>query len=426
MARELLRTYEKYSKTLPELDLLGRLMNSTKDYPSAIRVTEKALLLAKIPQEAYAVRCNLIKLLNETNEPLKALRLIKANQQIKEFDLEMEMEKVFSFFLLNRKDESKKILQELLPQITDESTRSRIKFNLGTYLLEEGKFQEGLKGFIQDGKKIGIWPDDKIPEEKRITSPEDFKNASSILILGDGGIGDEIINIRFLKNNPKLTWYTPRNDLFEIFNRAGFKTVTSYNPEDYEKITTSMQLPIWLESTEESLWSGRYLEPSTESKNKFMSMKESNKLKIGLRWSGNPEYEQNLHRSLDFETIYKIVKEKYPDVELYSLQFPRDTSLDYKDVKDMSSEITNFDDTLAIIDNLDIVITSCTSIAHAAGALDKKTFVFVPVSAYYTWISPHPSREHNESIWYSKNLKILRQEVFNSKEKEYSELRLLL
>lgn len=385
-------------------------MNEVKDYPSAIRVTEKALLLATSPEESYSIRCNLIKLLNETNEPKKALRLIKANLAIFPDDFSMLMEANFSYFLLNEKDKSEETLRSLLetPNLTPEQI-SKIKFNLGTYDLEHGKFQEGLKGFIQEGKKIGIWPDDKIPFNKRVKSSEDFKS-NSILIQADGGIGDEIINIRFLKNKDSITWLTHRKDLAEIFSNSGFKTVTSANPDDYDKITTSMQLPIWLNSTEESLWQGRYLEPSDEAYQKFQYMSNSPKLKIGLRWSGNPYYEQNLHRSLDFDSLYNVVKSKYPNAELYSLQFPRDTSVDYKDVIDMSEEIESFDDTLAIIDNLDIIITSCTSIAHAAGALDKKTIVFVPISAYYTWISPHSSRESSESIWYSKNLKVLRQD----------------
>jgi len=420
-AHQLLSTFEKYSNSLEQFDALGRLFHDVKAYPEALRCTEKCLMLAQNQEQQYNIRCNLIKIYNEINEPQKALRLIKANQCIFPDDVSMKMEMNFSYFLLNNKEQSEKILRELLEEDITEEIRAKINFNLGTYDLEAGKFQQGLRGFILAGKSVGIWPDDGIPSHLKVSDENPLDSSKSLLIKADGGIGDELINIRFMKDLPNATWLTTRQDLADIFNRCGFKAITYKEFEgyqEYDQVTTSMQLPIWLNLKEEQIWQGRCLEPSEKAKEKFKYM-DSSKMKIGLRWSGNNFYEQNLHRSLDFEELYSTVKEKYPDADLYSLQFPKDESVDYKDVIDMSTEISNFDDTLAIIDNLDLVITSCTSVAHAAGALDKNTVVFAPISAYYTWDSPHSSREHNESIWYSKNLKVLKQDEHKSWKNQY-------
>ena len=53
---------------------------------------------------------------------------------------------------------------------------------------------------------------------------------------------------------------------------------------------------------------------------------------------------------------------------------------------------------------MDFIVTSCTSIAHVAGALDLKTFVLSPIMSYYTWVEEleHPS-------WYSDNLTLFLQ-----------------
>jgi len=64
-----------------------------------------------------------------------------------------------------------------------------------------------------------------------------------------------------------------------------------------------------------------------------------------------------------------------------------------------------YDDTLGLLEKLDIVITSCTSIAHAAAAMGKKVFIIVPITAYYTWASTNDT----STIWYGENTKILRQ-----------------
>ena len=63
-------------------------------------------------------------------------------------------------------------------------------------------------------------------------------------------------------------------------------------------------------------------------------------------------------------------------------------------------------DTADIINSLDLVITSCTSIAHLAGALGIETWVVVPVLPYYTWSVPGDSSPRYESV------KIFRQEKY--------------
>jgi ADP-heptose:LPS heptosyltransferase len=75
-------------------------------------------------------------------------------------------------------------------------------------------------------------------------------------------------------------------------------------------------------------------------------------------------------------------------------------------------EITRLDDfmetyenTLKMIEQLDLVITSCTSIGHAAASMGKETIIITPISAYYTWC-----HSTEKSPWYGDNLTILRQE----------------
>jgi len=58
---------------------------------------------------------------------------------------------------------------------------------------------------------------------------------------------------------------------------------------------------------------------------------------------------------------------------------------------------------------MDIIITSCTSIAHASAALGKETIVFVPLDDFYIW-----SEGKDKSSWYGDNLTIIRQEEPNN------------
>jgi len=70
------------------------------------------------------------------------------------------------------------------------------------------------------------------------------------------------------------------------------------------------------------------------------------------------------------------------------------------------------------LSNLDIVITSCTSVAHAAAALDKKVFLMVPIMEYYTW-----AEGKEQSSWYGENLTIIRQSTPKNWDSAYTTLR---
>jgi len=45
-----------------------------------------------------------------------------------------------------------------------------------------------------------------------------------------------------------------------------------------------------------------------------------------------------------------------------------------------------------------LVITSCTSIAHLAGAMGVETWVIVPILPYYLWALPTNTTPHYDSV----------------------------
>lgn len=122
-------------------------------------------------------------------------------------------------------------------------------------------------------------------------------------------------------------------------------------------------------------------------------------LRIGLVWAGNPEHKQDHHRSArlsDFESLAVL-----PGVSWIIIQKGSGASEGLSPPQGMavtrlSDEIANFDDTAAIVESLDLVISVDTSVAHLAGALDKPVWILLADSGKdWRWFA-----DIERSPWY--------------------------
>ena len=62
---------------------------------------------------------------------------------------------------------------------------------------------------------------------------------------------------------------------------------------------------------------------------------------------------------------------------------------------DLTEQIHDFADTAALIEQLDLVITVDTSVAHLAGALGKPVWVLLPANYDWRWML-----DRDDSPWY--------------------------
>jgi len=421
----LLDALSRNSLSFDQFDELAKSYFKIKEYQASYQLAEKALSLYSGPQ-LYSVKYNVLNTANHANYPERAMTLIKQLELINPNDTDVQLEKAFSLFLLNRKPEAEKVLREQLDNpLNDEKIKTKIRFNLGTYELLNDKFQLGLRKFLFEGRKLDYWKKPKLP----FTFWDGNIDAGkTIYIRAEAGIGDEFINVRFMKHlrergmNP--IWFTEREDMVELFNRNGFtavKSVSNITPKPDIYWTHSMDLPVYLNLEYDDLWSGPYLSARTDLSTTWKEkLKNLTGPKIGIRWQGNPGYDQDLHRSIPLSDIIKSLP---VTSNIISLQ--KDNGLDelekFPAVIDMSSELMTFEDTLGLIENLDIVITSCTSVAHASAAIGKRTIVITPISAYYTWC--HTAKQ---SPWYGDHVTLLRQEKPRTWDEPMKELKEIL
>jgi hypothetical protein len=128
--------------------------------------------------------------------------------------------------------------------------------------------------------------------------------------------------------------------------------------------------------------------------------------RVGLAWSGRPTHPNDRRRSIRLQALLPLL-EAGP-VRFVSLQKPMPPAdLDvigrFPGLGDLSSELTDFEDTAALIANLDMVITVDTSVGHLAGALGKAAWIMIPKASDWRWLL-----DRNDSPWYP-TLRLFRQ-----------------
>lgn len=409
-AKQVLDLLKPYARTIEQINELGKLYAEIREFNDTLELGKLIYELVPDGEPKFDARVNIIRALLNLNKPIEALRHIEINEQFKPNDHPNRMDKAMAYFLLDKKEEGEAMLREILTEPTTEDIRNRVNFNLGTYDLRNGNFKEGLRKVLLDGRKLNLWHKFKFPESQLWTgNPQPNK---TIIVCAEGGIGDEIISVRFMKHlkdagmNP--IWYTARKDLAKIFERNGFPTLTEINYFDPNWLWTySMPVPSYLELTEDELWRGSYITPL----NRLPEL--PGKKKIGIKCMGNPKYDQDLHRTIPLDEVVAQIPDDYT---IYS--FHVDEEINHPRVIPLKGKIKSWDDTLDYLNQMDVVVSSCTSLIHAAGAIGKDSVVIVPILTYYTWAFPSETTK-----WYGNNLKILRQTEYDNWKSPLSQLK---
>jgi hypothetical protein len=122
------------------------------------------------------------------------------------------------------------------------------------------------------------------------------------------------------------------------------------------------------------------------------------RMRIGIAWSGNPDYADDHKRSIPLADFTRILDR--PECELHVIQ--NDVRASDKPVLEGLAHLTDhstlfgdFADTAALISLLDLVIAVDTSVAHLAGAIGWPTWLLLPHLSDWRWLT-----EREDSPWY--------------------------
>lgn len=269
-------------------------------------------------------------------------------------------------------------------------------------LLYKRHFAEGLRHFESRFPY-------RFPQYLTYPYPKWNGERGDVWVVAEQGIGDTLSFARFVEPAAKrakrlrLAVQTPVYRLLtQAFAHLSNVTVDPlpqpFPPAEYW--SSFVSLPVALGLNDLEIVSAPHI--AVPPIGMSTTWKADRKFHIGVSWYGSPQSDINHWRSFPFTELLRLYD--VPGVQLYSLQLGDRTKDLYEAgaagfVRDMSPYISDVLSTLAIVKELDLVVTTESLIGHICGLAN------VPCWIPYSYMGRDYRAGHDGSdpIWYSRH-----------------------
>jgi Tfp pilus assembly protein PilF len=290
------------------------------------------------------------------------------------------------------------------------------RFNLAYVLLRRGDYEEGWS--CLEAREPSIHLEDKLSCPRWGGEALDGK---SILIGFEAGHGDMIQFCRYTallkQRGARHVAVLCHPGLKTLFARLrGVDHIVGMNEPlpgiVWDYWTLPMSLPFHFGTRHDTIPSALpYLSASPERIARWKTIigDPDNRLRVGLVWKGNPKHENDEDRSLPSLAALSPLKQ-VAGVRFFSLQKGKaaiEAKLPEVPLTDLTDGIADFEDTAAIVTQMDLVIAVDTAVAHLAGALGKRCWVLLPeYKTDWRWLTDTAA-----SPWYPQVMRLFRQKT---------------
>ncbi len=298
---------------------------------------------------------------------------------------------------------------------------AKAHYNLGFVLLLSGNFAEGWKHYES---RVGTKARTHLVFPPKVAFPQwrgESLVGKSMLVWCEQGLGDQIQFCRFLPilrslgaEHITLVCSAPLTSLLQRFAAAdkvlAITEAGAVPIHDYW--TFPLSIPRHCLTTLEDIPAAiPYLYADDRCQQEMATqLADIREFKVGLCWQGDKGYGSDAERSPGLDPFKKLLR--LGGVRYFTLQPGRRDqflSLAGSTAQDLGHEIDEFtppfEETAALIMNLDLVITCDTSVGHLAGALGKPVWVVLPFVPDWRWLM-----DREDSPWYP-NTRLFRQTV---------------
>ncbi|MXV44501.1 peptide transporter [Saccharibacter sp. 17.LH.SD] len=300
---------------------------------------------------------------------------------------------------------------------------AQMRLNHSIALLKAGRFAQGWN---EHEWRLKLPGHTSLPQERILPSltPTTRLQGLRILVTQEEGLGDTLMYLRYV---PWLARYGAHVHVWGTRalanltqNVEGVRVVQVGGARpDYDYHCPFISLPRVFNGLAESFMGvpTPYLRVSPEKTaywKERLNTSGSQRLRVGVAWAGGRHRNDRLSRLVDRQRSMALTALKplrdLTQVDFYNLQkgeaaaqlahspFP---------MIDLMPECQDMEDTAALIQSLDLVISVDTSIVHLSGGLGKDTILMDRFCNCWRW-----GYNTNSSPWYP-SLQIIRQEQFN-------------
>jgi len=300
---------------------------------------------------------------------------------------------------------------------------SIFSWNTSIYLLKKGELMLGWKlyeyGLQVPAKGKQKWQRSLV---KRFThtqipiwNPETAPLGSTVLVMGEQGIGDTMMFSLLLPKLVKMGYkvcFVPGQRLTEIYRRS-LKNINILDDKDIDFHTFDYQIPVgslprYLGKTlsDYGSVSGFLRADTTRSKllrRKYQDEAQGNKL-IGISWQGGGRIERIGIKSIKLNALLPLFYME--GVTFVSLQYghaaPHVEKLNkkYKTAvicDESINALDNMDLWLSQVDAMDAVVSIANTTVHGSGGLNVPTMCLVSNQRDWRWVDPDI---YSKSYWY--------------------------
>lgn len=374
---------------------LARVYQKTTNYLKVISLLEEAIMEVECGFEIYFLLALTYKNNIEYEKAEKAyLKALEINPKS-----EKALYNLASLYLFLNKPEKAIEFFQKCHEINPQDKEVLYFLSLGYFRIKD--YETGMKYFENRLCRNTAITSQQVTypnliNKASIWQGEDISN-KTLYTYYEAGFGDMIMFSRYipeLQKRCKKLLIKPQKELSQLFrdNFEGVEVMDLFydeNKTDFDVHIPFLSIPyvLGLNNKEIFIHHDKYLKAAPDKiqyfKEKFFN---NDKFKIAIKWQGNTYYETD--RVINVEAFAPLFD--LPDVKIYSAQTFEGSEEFEKlaskyDITDLSQSFKDFSYTAGALENVDLVISSDSSLAHLAGAMGKSCIVLLPYNYNWRW-----------------------------------------
>ncbi len=288
---------------------------------------------------------------------------------------------------------------------------AEIELQLAFSMLGAGEYEAGFRHY-QSRWRTGEMKSVKVPYPR--WAGEDLKG-KTVLVMPEQGFGDAVLMMRFLpelKERGATVVCLTEKPMTRLFAQVPGADVVAHQikpSDDIDYFIPLMDLPLLGLKNPGDIPPPTRLSVPEDSSERAREIVQPYKseFRIGVVWTGSTTYKGNAFRSFTHREFLPLAE--IPEVQLFSLykgpmleQFHADGSGAF--LIDAGSSDRDFADCAAMMQAMDLIITSDTATAHIGGSLGIPTWVVLHWDPF--WVYRHDGMT---TPWYP-SMRLFRQQ----------------